>query len=44
MCFDVVKIVILIIDGISFIFNEVKLLKENNVIIFCVGVIGVVNE
>lgn len=41
---DAAKIVILITDGISSISNEAKLLKDNNVTIFCVGVTGAVNE
>ncbi|XP_052710843.1 uncharacterized protein LOC128185237 [Crassostrea angulata] len=41
---DAAIIVILITDEISSISNEAKLLKENNVTIFCVGVTGAVNE
>lgn len=43
-CSDAAKIVILTTDGISSISNETKLLKDNNVTIFCVGVTGAVNE
>lgn len=41
---DAAKIVILITDEISSIANESKLLKDQNVTIFCVGVTGAVDE
>lgn len=41
---DAAKIVFLITDEISSISNEAKLLKDQNVTIFCVGVTGAVDE